>query len=700
MFKFLFFFFLIPLNLRAEASQFNCQARYDQIGVTHQKVKNLDEYYYCFGFHHAQDRAWQMDYFRRLAKGRNAELYGYDSLKSDLMMRLLDLPHLAKRLLSELPRQERSWLEFYANGVNEGFKDGKKAKEFLDLKINPEVWTAEDSILVLLLQSFDQTRKTFFRDYEEEKSKELWKDKAAELFEEEGVPWFNTILKEGEYPKGHVKNKTTSNSKPLPHLWANFPEVFGKESGSNNWVIHKSKSKEGFAMLANDPHLDLKTPLFWYWLHLESPEANVLGASLPGVPLIVSGTNGRVAWGLTNAYINTADAVFIKDFPKDHLVSFRPKVDVKIGFFHLPFFFKKFEKTKEGYPVLPLELEKNEKIILRWTGFQLKGPQLSSMFQLKKAQTVEEMDQYLQKVGVPAWNFVFADKKGDIGYRVVGEIFREDHKDEFGISYESLVEFKGKKLLHPLERPHVLKPKRGYVYTANNRHWPSDSRYFGGRGYTQSFRGYRIDELLDREEHDVGTFKNIQCDRQAVDARFFIPLLLNHVVSPELKGWNFSTHDQSVAPSLYRRWMDLLLEGWQVNENGLYRLLKNLDEAKKKEMASFYNVAKEQVQNKTWGNFHRLSFDHLSRNKNWKFSPEIPGIGDNHSVDPGSSKWNPEKQIYEQFSGASMRMIVVLKETPEVHLALPGYNRKYTESQTSIPAWEEWRNCQYSKINW
>ena len=688
------------LNSHAQSSEVNCTARYDDLGVTHQKVKNLDDYYYCFGFHHAQDRAWQMDYFRRLAQGRNAELYGYDSLKSDLMMRLLDLPTLAKKILLELPQQEKKWLDSYADGVNKGLIEGKKAKEFVDLEYNPEPWTAEDSILVLLLQSFDQTRKTFFRDYEEEKSKEHWKEKAETLFEEEGVPWFNTILKEGEYPKGQLKNKTSSSHPPMPNLWANFPDVFGEESGSNNWVVNKSKSKNGFAMLANDPHLDLKTPLFWYWLHLESPEANVLGASLPGVPLIVSGTNGRVAWGLTNAYINTADAVFIKDFPKDHLISFRPKVDIKFGFLKIPFFFKKFEKTKEGYPVLPLELEKNEKIILRWTGFQLKGPQLASMFQLKRAQSVEEMDKYLQQVGVPAWNFVFADQKGDIGYRVVGEIYRENKKDEFGISYESLDEFIGKKTLLPMERPHVLKPLRGYVYSANNRHWPKDSKFFGGRGYTQSFRGFRINELIDQQQHDLDSFKKIQCDRQAVDARFFVPLLLTYINDPLLKTWDFSTHDQSIAPSLYRRLMDLLLEGWQVNENALYRLLKNLDDTKRKEIVSFYNVAKEQVGTKTWGQFHRLRFNHLSKKSDWKFSPEMPGIGDNHSVDPGSANWDPEKSLYEQFSGASMRMIVILKGTPEVHLALPGYNRKYTESQAKVPAWEEWRNCQYSKINW
>ena len=681
-------------------SEIKCEASYDEMGITHQKVTDLNHYYYCFGYHHARDRAWQMDYFRRVGQGRNAEIYGYSSLKSDLMMKLLDLPTLAKRLYLELPEENKVWLEEYARGANLGFQEGKLAREFRDLNYSPEKWEPEHSVLILVLQSFDQTRKTFVRDYEEEKVKGLWKEKSEQLFNEENVPWNNTILKDGEYLKRDSSLKTTYIPPQKVELWENFPDVFGKESGSNNWVIHKSKSKSGHSMLANDPHLDLKTPLFWYWINLQGPEMNVMGGSLPGVPVIVSGTNGHVAWGLTNAYINTADAVFIKDIPDDYLDSFWPTVKVKVGFLTLPFFFKKFQRTKDGNPVLPLELEKKERIILRWTGFNLKGAQISPMFQLMKARSVETIDEVLKRVGVPAWNFVFADNKGDIGYRVVGEIYKQTQKNPIGISYETLDEFKKKELLDPMERPHVLKPKRNYVYSANNRHWPSDSKHYGGRSYTYSFRGFRIDELLQKKVHDVESFKNIQCDRQAVDARFFVPKLLKNIDIPELKAWKFDTSENSMTPSLYRRFMDLLLEGWQVNEYALFQLLDHLTENQKKEMSSFLQVARTQISGRSWGDFHRLKFSHLSRNEEWQFSPELPGFGDNHSVDPGTSKWDPDKKIYDQFSGASMRMIVVMKETPEVHLSLPGYNRNYTQEQKNPSAWSDWRSCQYKMINW
>jgi penicillin amidase len=616
------------------------------------------------------------------------------------MMRLLDLPKLAAKLYQGLPEQNKNWLKAYSAGANVGFQQGKNAQEFKDLNYAPEEWEPEHSILILVLQSFDQTRKTFYRDYEEEKLKEHWKEKTEEMFNEDNVPWFNTILKDGEYiAEVKPKIKMTYTPSLKPKLWESFPDVFGKESGSNNWVVSKTKSKSGFAMLANDPHLDLKTPLFWYWMNLQTPELNVIGGTIPGVPIIVSGTNGKVAWGLTNAYINTADAVFLKDYPEDHLVSFRPTVNVKFGFLQIPFFFKSFEHTKNGDVVLPLELENKDKMILRWAGFNLQSHDLISMFNLMNTKNVTEMDEHLKLVGLPAWNYVFADTNGDIGYRVVGHILKETQKDPYGISYEKYDELNNKKFLDPMERPHVLKPKRNYVYSANNRHWPVNSKFYGGRAYSYSFRGFRIDELLKDGKHDVDSFKRIQCDRQVVDARFFVEKLLRVTDIPEFKGWDFTSQENSIAPSVYRRLMDLLLEGWQVNEYGLFHLLDKLSDIQKIELKSFYNVAKEQIAGRNWNDFHRLTFAHLSKNDDWKFSPEIPGIGDNHSVDPGTSKWDPDLKTYEQYSGASMRMIIVMKEVPEIHLSLPGYNRNYTEKQSSVPAWNEWRSCLYNKIS-
>lgn len=695
MLPFLLSFFWVSLSF---SQTYPCHSTTGALDIVTQNVSSEDEFYFCFGYHHGKDRAWMMDFFRRSAQGKNAEVLGFDHLKSDLMMRLLDLEGLASKIWNNYPDNEKHKLNAYSRGVNAGFSEGKKAKEFQDAGYEPEVWKPENTLEILLLQSFDQTRKTFISDWDQEKTKAKWKERAFELMDNDNAPWENTILKSGEYASTTSTSKapTVLRSQSVS-LWANFPEVFGYESGSNNWVVSGKKSTTGKAMLANDPHLDLKTPLFWYWIYLRGAQKDVIGASLPGVPLIASGTNGNVAWGLTNAYINTADAVFVKDLPESELESIRPVVWIKFWFLKIPFFFKSFERTKTGHPVLPLEIDRDEKMFLRWTGFQLKPSDIEPMFSLLEVKTIDEMDEKLKQVGIPAWNFVFADRNGEIGYRVIGNSYKHEGPTPFGMKTLSHKELQENVIFSPEERPHILRPKREYVYSANNRHWPLDSRLNGGRGYAFSFRGHRIDELLS-ERQSLETFKKIQCDRQAVDAKFFVPALINAIEIPELKEWNLEASENLVAPGIYRRFMDLLMEKWEVNEYGLTRLLKTITQEQREEMKSVLEIARKDIAGRPWGKVHRLSFAHLSRNVRWVFSPEISAPGDNHTVDPGTSKWNEDRKVYEHISGASMRMIIEMEDRPKIHLVLPGFNRDYT-TKTEKDPWKDWKDCKYTTFS-
>jgi penicillin amidase len=691
-----FLFALFMTSARAEIS-YSCPTRYDELNIPHVETTSIDELYYCFGLNHGRDRAWAMDYFRRVAQGRNAEMLGFSHLKSDLMMRVLNMSELSKKIWKESPDEKKKMLEIYSRGVNEGFKIGKNSVEFKNLNFEPEPWKPEHSLLVLLLQSFDQTRKTFFRDYEEEKYKKTWGAETVSLFDEDDMPWENTILKEGEYEKKNIPVKSSSFIPREVSLWGKFPSVFGIETGSNNWAISKSKAKNGKAILANDPHLDLKTPMFWYWISLKSPDAQVMGGSVPGVPVIASGTNGKVAWGLTNSYANSADALLVKDIPEDEIESFRPKVMVKWWFFKLPFFFKSFEKLKSGHRILPLELESDDKLVLRWSGFSLKPEEIYPMFDLLKTQNVSELNELLANIGLPSWNFVFADSKGDIGYRMIGKTYQHTEKIPFGIPTIERGELEQEKFLKTEDRPQVLKPDRHYVYSSNNRHWPGDAKFYGGRGYSYSFRGYRIEEILQQGKQDVPSFQKIQCDTQVVDARFFLPKLQQHLRATEFENWSMEARDDSLELPLYRRLMDLLMEKWNVNEYALFRLLDQLNASRHKELMEMFILAKAQVAERNWGDFHRVKFPHLSKNPTWIFAPDLAGIGDAHSVNPGTAVWNSELGIYEQNSGASMRMIIEMDQTPRIWLALPGLNREYDTSPLSS-AWKSWKNCEYTEI--
>lgn len=676
-----------------------CPARYDEMGIPHVEAQSDENFYYCFGYFHGSDRAWEMDYFRRAAQGRNAEVLGFSQLKSDLMMRLLDLPHLARKILSAFPPEKKKILMWYSEGVNAGFDQGKLAPEFRDMGVDPEPWLPLHSLEVLLLQSFDQTRKTFWTDYKDEVRRRKFGDRAKNILRTDSVPWFDTILKDGEYKKGG-KQKTVSS--PRGHLRTfvlrDFPQIFGEESGSNNWALSSKKSTSGHALFANDPHLDLVTPLFWYWIHIKSAEKNIIGASLPGVPLIVSGTNGHVAWGLTNSYINTADAVFVKDIPQVEIISKRPVVWFKFGFLQIPFFFKSFSTTKSGFPFLPLDIDDEDPLLLRWTGFSLEPDDIYSMFEIRDVKNVTEMDQLLKHVGLPSWNFAFADKEGEIGYRVIGKVFKTLSPGHTGIQRMSFADFKSAEFLGPENRPSVLKPDRGYVYSANHQHWPQDSIFDGGRGYSPGFRGYRINELLtENEKFELDELKSIQCDEQVVDARFFVPKLLESFDVPEFKDWDYRVDAESAALPLYRRWMDLMMDEWDLTEEGFWNFLSLAQEKEIQKMKEILSLAREEIKGRSWKTLHRLSFPHLSKNESWVYSPEIAGIGDKQTVNPGTARWNPEKKRYEQFSGASMRMLIELKIKPRILLALPGLNRDYS-NKSNLSPWEEWRNCQYREV--
>jgi penicillin G amidase len=675
---------------------YSCKTTYDHLNIPHVETASQNEMFYCFGLHHGQDRAWEMDYFRRVAQGRNAEVLGYSHLKADLMMRLLDLPTLAEKLWRGFPTEKKLILELYARGVNQGFKQGKKTSEFLDKGYAPEEWLPMHSILVLLLQSFDQTRKTFTRDYEEELLKEKFGIKASALFDEEKMPWENTILKEGEYEKRSENLKTSYTPNNHFKFWGEFPDVFGKESGSNNWVISKKKSKTGHAILANDPHLDLKTPMFWYWIGLKSPQSKVIGASVPGVPVIASGTNGKIAWGLTNSYLNSADAVFVTDLKEDFVKSFRPVVYVKIGFLKVPFFFKTFEELQSGHKVLPLETKNDKRIVLRWSGYSIRPEEVYPLFDLLFVSDVEEADILTSKIGVPSWNYVFADSKGDIGYRLVGKTYKHTKKLPLGIPSMTYAEFLKEEFLSSSERPHLLRPERQYIYTANNRHWPSDAKIYGGRGYSHSFRGFRIDEKL-KGVQDTESFQKIQCDRHVVDARFFIPLLNRILKNQEFKNWDFVAMDSSRVLPVYRRLSDILMEKWGVNEYALYKILRNPKQNEIQDIIKFHQEALLDIKGRTWGEVLRVKFPHLSKNEEWTFSPDLSGVGDTHTVDPGTAKWNKDLGTYEQTSGASMRMIIEMQGEPKIWLALPGLNREYDKKSDSSP-WMNWKNCQYSEV--
>ncbi|MCY4524166.1 MAG: penicillin acylase family protein, partial [Halobacteriovoraceae bacterium] len=469
-----FVLLLFVLNSQAD---YRCRIYRDDGEINHLKGEKKWDVFACMGYIHARDRAFQMEYFRRIAQGKMAEVLGYGFIRSDFFLRLLDLTSHAQRLYDEMDDEDKKWLDSYAAGVNRGFIAGvSDSYQFKELGIVPAPWKPQDSILLFLLQAFDQTRKSFFNEITESGMLEKY---SGDIYTT--APWQTTILKKGEYPVRKRISQKTTLKKDLPQILDYLGDLTEFSMGSNNWVVAPRRSKSQNAWFANDPHLKITHPPFWYWIHLTGKGWEAMGASVPGLPTIPGGFNGKLAWGLTNAYVDVADVALIDEKELKDVETLRPVIYFKFWGVKLPFFFKSFRRTKEGYPVLPVEAKKDHAYVLKWSGFFLKGPDLPPLYRILKAKNAKEMDDMLAKVGLPTWNYVFADTRGKIGYRAIGKLpFREGDVPP-GVKEQKLADFsKPFRFFKKDEAPHILNPSRGYIATANNRQWGDDSRYHPG----------------------------------------------------------------------------------------------------------------------------------------------------------------------------------------------------------------------------
>jgi len=731
-----------------------CHRVNDDQAVVHLKAGTDLGVIQCLGIEHGKTRAFQMELFRRTTQGRRSEWFGHQELRTDFFLRLVDLRGHAQRIARELTVPTRAWLEAYASGVNQGFQRMDSSQSELLAQVGQErleKWKVEDTLSLILLQSFDQTRKTFETEFEEASSaKTHGVTQAERWFRLEGLPWEVPILKPGEYTERSVREDpeteregTREDEKaelPEGMQEARFPsrgflppfETSQEAAGSNNWALTPARSSSGRAWVANDPHLSLTHPSFWKMMHLEGHELNAIGVSFPGIPVIASGANLKVAWGLTNSYLKSADAVRVpwKDLASRVKREF-PVIWIKVGGVKLPFFFKPFFRLPSGLPVLPIlpegsagsELPEQERLVLRWSGFEVSASDIQSFFGFMFSQSAEEMDGLAKSAGVPSWSLIYGDTSGKIGYRVIGKIPRRRQSIPYG--HERVT---GKQLdrsqewLSEDEIPHLIDPSRGFVATANQRPWDeSRSAFQTGRAYSIAMRGFRIEEWLQaRPTHDLESQRKLQCDTQVVDARFFVPLLTQKLkpilelleesaVSPRLRTvfqgfleWkDYSGDLECRLCGPYRRWMQRLFELEQGDERSLYRWLKEephlLTELRGRAWLRELELALEDLRVPSsaqslhefpaWGARHAnpyrsVAAPYFAPGR----TPSVPTPGDDHSVSPGTSDWDPQIGQFVHKSGASQRLLVHMSEVPEVYGMVPD-----TENDSVLQAYHQCR---------
>lgn len=488
------------------------------------------------GFLHAQERFFQMDLMRRLAAGELSEFFGQDTIAFDQERRLHSFRKQAQKIQQVLSPVEQSLLKAYTEGVNSGIGSLKcRPFEYLLLREKPRLWKEEDSILVGLGLFFDLQDPLGSSDWVRGILQASLPSSVFAFFTQNGSIWnatldctYRPLLPIPSAEEFQYLQQQTAHHVPNQ----DFPPL---SKGSNQWAVDPSLSASGHAILACDMHLNLIVPNIWYRLAIDyrdktGKRIQVKGVSLPGTPLIAVGSNRNIAWGFTNAYIDTTDLILLDTDPTDQFyltpegpLPFKEEVE-EIKVKNSPSLFYKFNRTKWG-PVHPKRfLEKQ--VSLQWVAHDLDCFNLR-LIDLETTTTSSAALEALPSIHLPVLNFMVADREGHIGWSYVGKIpKRIGYLPGLPVSFTS-GECRWAGFIQPDEYPKVIDPAEGYLWTANNRVLNDVSL---GNNYLNPIRAYQIRKrLFDRKPHTVTNMYAIQLDDEALFFNRWYELLINHL---------------------------------------------------------------------------------------------------------------------------------------------------------------------------
>jgi penicillin G amidase len=592
----------------------------DKFGIPHIYATTTHDLFFTQGYVHAQDRFWQMDFWRHIGSGRLSEMFGESQLETDQFLRTLGWVRIAQQEFAAMTPAEQAILQAYADGVNAYLADHQGSAlslEYAILKLltpdyTPEPWQPYQSLTWAKVMAWDLGEGQMSYEIE-----------LAELLGFLTPDQVNEIVP--PYPSDHpvivpgFKVEATSsarqeNLKLLAGLSPLFTRLATRVNnldallaldagaspesiGSNNWVISGQRTSTGKPLLANDMHLGVQMPSIWYevGLHCMNKGAScpfeVTGYSFAGVPGVVVGHNDRVAWGFTNVGPDVIDLYIEKINPdnpnqyevngewvdmeiiKDtiHVAGGEP-VELTARYTrHGPVISEVYGPLVKPEAVASLGLSKEYVVAMRWTALE-PNRLISAILGYDAAQNWEEFRNAARNFTVPSQNTVFADIDGNIGYQTPGNIpiRNPDHTGRLPVpGWTDENEWQG--YIPFDELPHTFNPPVGYVATANNAVVTPDYPYPISYYWAEGYRAQRIVDMIEQAPSPI-TIEYIQQmhgDNRDLNAETLVPILLqvqlNDATLEEarslLQGWDFQDHMDSAPAALYNVfWKNLLAD--------------------------------------------------------------------------------------------------------------------------------------------
>lgn len=566
--------------------------------VPHIFAEDDADVFFGLGFAHAQDRLWQMTLMRRTVQGRLSEVFGEATLRTDELMRRLDLYTLAQDSVAAQDNDTLAALDAYARGVNAWITLvneralGRGAPEYFLFPGEIGLWQPADSIAIIKLMAVQLSGALENEVQRARLSALIGSERTADLMPDDDSAGLAALPDFASLFPG-----LTDTQLAMPYrLPSDLPggalspfrsaEMAG---ASNAWAAGPLRSANGGTLLANDPHLPFTAPTIWYLARLDLSTGPVTGGTIPGVPAVLAGRSEAVAWGLTTAYVDDQDLVFEELDPEN------PQR------YRTPDGWAEFEtrrsiiRVEGGEPVtITLRWSQNGPILpgshyslasvtppghvaaLEWTALTGDDTSMSAAIGLMRAHSVAEAISVSEAYVAPAQNLMVIDRE-HIALQTIGRMPRRDaqHPTQGRMpapGWETAARWQG--ALPYAANPRFVDPQTGLLGNTNNktldRPFPLHVSFdWGDRVRIQ--RWVRL--MRQRSVHTRESFIEAQLDTVSQAARLLLPLVgaeLWFQGEPALAGtpeaqrqlalqlladWNGEMSEHLPEPLIYAAWM-------------------------------------------------------------------------------------------------------------------------------------------------
>ena len=537
----------------------------DKWGIPHISADNEADLFFAQGFATAQDRLFQMDYDRLRCLGRSSEHLGELGLTQDRLMRRRALKNVAKRDLEVCSPEAKAMITAYTAGVNAFINsDAPLPAEYKLTGTEPEPWEDWHCILVYKVRN---TAEGSFQA-------KLW---LAKLAAEIG-PYKVAAISPGSQP-GALMTVPPGTEYSGPALNAieeltrvvNATEMLREtDGGSNGWAISGDRTESGLPLVAGDSHRGLEVPNVYYQVHLKGPDFQVLGHSIPGVPMAMHfAHNDHVCWGMTHGGADTQD-LFVEQLRrtndgveylfKDEWLKAASSVE-SISVREATKEEVEIVETHHG-PIISGSVDSGWGVAISDPGSNDGTRWVDAAYGAMKSRSADELEKAFDTWTDRVNNYPYADVHGNFGYLFKGRIAIRGTENGWGPVPGWTGDHEWNGYIPNEELPRSKNPDTGWVVTCNQRVVGHDYQHYLTNLYGTDYRARRIRDRIGKlvgSPASVDDMSSIHADTVSIPAQALTGAIINlnsldgiySSAAEILSKWDCDLKEDSSAAAIY-----------------------------------------------------------------------------------------------------------------------------------------------------